>query len=365
MTLNSLSKKIQNYINTLIAERNEKLAILESLIEGVIATNSAHQITYANPISLKMLNIELEDLLQKPIHSLRPSTLSDLLEVCQQEQRVLTSNIEIKQGGRKLFLDVIASPKKEERGAVLILQDKSQHRLMIEMRKDFVANASHELKTPITIIRGFARNPPRQPRPPSHIIADITDKIVRNCERMTTLIKQLLTLADIENLPRSHLVRCNLHTLLQNCRQTILQIYPKAHIDIACPQEEIFYADADLIELALINLLTNAAKYSEEPASIHITASARNRRLETRHLRPRHRHPQRNLEHIFQRFYSVNKQQSKRMGRRPRPLHSPNHHRQTLRLHLLPVRGRQRLHLHHPPPPPPAKPFGGVRVREG
>ncbi|MDF2550388.1 MAG: putative sensor histidine kinase [Chlamydiales bacterium] len=314
MTLNTLSQKMQSYINTLIAERNEKLAILESLIEGVIATNSQMIITYANPTSLKMLSIDLEDLLQKPIQSIRPSALRDLLEVCQQERRVITSQLEIKQGGKKLYLDVIASPKKDQSGAVLILQDKSQHRRMIEMRKDFVANASHELKTPITIIRGFAETLHDNLNLPTPVVAEITDKIVRNCERMTALIKQLLTLADVENLPKSHLVRCNLHLLLQSCKQTILEIYPATHIDIDCDVEEVLFADAGLLELALINLLTNAAKYSEEPAQVRVSVQAENSHLKICISDQGIGIPPESLEHIFQRFYSVNKQQSKKMG---------------------------------------------------
>ena len=69
----------------------------------------------------------------------------------------MTDTISFMGEGNRIFIDIIAAPKRDGTGAILVLQDKTSHYRISEMREDFIANASHELKTPITIIKRFAR----------------------------------------------------------------------------------------------------------------------------------------------------------------------------------------------------------------
>ncbi|MFQ5729512.1 MAG: PAS domain-containing protein, partial [Waddliaceae bacterium] len=145
-TLNSLSVRIRKHINTLTLERNEKEAVLESLVEGVIAVDNEMKITFANTMATKFLGLKketvLEHLAKEMLHS---GKCSYLLEECQKEGRVLTDTLELKLRGKKIWLDLVAAPTKDKTGAILVLQDKTEHYKIIEMRKDFIANASHEL----------------------------------------------------------------------------------------------------------------------------------------------------------------------------------------------------------------------------
>ena len=100
------------------------------------------------------------------------------------------------------------------------------------MRRDFIANASHELKTPITVIRGFAEALHDNPGLPLETQREVTNKIVRSCNRMTALIKDLLTLADIENIPSSRLSHCSLTELSEQCRTMLLEAFPDAIVTI-------------------------------------------------------------------------------------------------------------------------------------
>ncbi len=120
------------------------------------------------------------------------------------------------------------------------LSMKIQHQIntlnkMLEMRKDFVANASHELKTPITIIRGFAETLHDNPTLPEETRIDVTSKIVRNCQRMTALIKDLLILSDVENIPSSYLSPCDIKELTKKCCTMLLEVFPEAQISCRCP----------------------------------------------------------------------------------------------------------------------------------
>jgi two-component system, OmpR family, phosphate regulon sensor histidine kinase PhoR len=322
-TLNSLSEKIRLQIKSLVEERNEKEAILESLGEGVIAVDAQMHVRYVNFTASKMLGIPKRHLLGKPFPSLLeeqkpPSPLiakaRSLLEACQEKETILTDSLSLADG-KKLYLDLIAAPKMHGEGAIIVLQDKSSHHKVLEMGKDFVANASHELRTPITIIRGFAETLQDLPKISPEMLSDITEKIVRNCQRMDTLVKNLLTLADIENLPKTRFKPCDLLSLIDNCRHLLLSVYPEAQFSIEKKEDSlIIRADADLLELALMNLFDNAAKYSTPPAQISVQIQRLAEEVKIVISDRGIGIPASDLEHIFERFYTVDKAHSRRLG---------------------------------------------------
>jgi two-component system phosphate regulon sensor histidine kinase PhoR len=317
MTLNSLSSKIQKHIFSLTQERNEKEAILESLIEGVIAVDSDMHITYANDMAVKQLDMPRESLLGQKFNITHQAKCYDLLTRCQADKVVLTDDLTItKDNSSKIYLDVLAAPKGASQGAILVMQDKSTHYKLLEMRKDFIANASHELKTPITIIRGFAETLHDNPGLPIDVRISVTEKIVNNCQRMTTLIKDLLTLSDVENIPLSRLDEFDVYELLEKCCSDILRVYSDAHINLYRTPEEamLIIADESLIELALMNLIENAAKYSQNPAQINIHVEKIEKNIKLTIADKGIGIPEADLEHIFERFYTVNKAHSRKMG---------------------------------------------------
>ncbi|MFI5343585.1 MAG: ATP-binding protein [Chlamydiales bacterium] len=315
MTLNILSAKVQKHIDTITNERNEKEAILESLVEGVIAVDENLMITYANHMANKLINPNQINLIGQKFEILEQKQCCELLQKCQIEHRPLIDTMEIYQNGKKLYLDIVAASKKDNMGAIIVLQDKTAHYKIFEMRRDFIANASHELKTPITVIRGFAEALHDNPGLERETQEKITEKIVRNCNRMTALIKDLLTLADIENIPSSRLSPCDLFALTDYCHSMVLEAFPDAQITIDKLQEEIkLVADADLLELAIMNLIENAAKYSSRPAHINITLDDKPDHIEIRISDQGIGIPLADQEHIFDRFYTVDKAHSQKMG---------------------------------------------------
>ncbi|MEI8365600.1 MAG: ATP-binding protein [Parachlamydiaceae bacterium] len=316
MTLNSLSNKIQKHIDNLTAERNEKEAILESLVEGVVAVDGEMRVTYANSMAIHLLNLELKGLCGHHFSEAQEPQSYALLQSCQNEKKLCTGSSMIMHGNTKIYLDIVAAPIGGGLGAILVMQDKSSHYRLLEMRKDFIANASHELKTPITIIRGFAEMLHDNPELPLSITEEITAKIVKNCHRMTGLITDLLTLSDIENIPLSRLTECNLFDIIQLCCDTVQNIYPDAKITLNVPTEEEFVLQMDpsLMELAFINLIQNAAKYSLPPAIIDLSLRKVDGQIEITVADQGIGIPKEDLEHIFERFYTVNKAHSKKLG---------------------------------------------------
>ncbi len=321
-TLNSLSERVKSHIQSLTNERNEKEAILEALGEGVLAVDQEMCISYANSMAISFLGLD-----KSPAGQFFPKTahpkLFELLERCRSSSQVVNDAIEISLYDKKCYLNVVASPrasraypKERHRGVILILQDKSIHYKILQMRQNFIANASHELKTPITIIRGFAEMLEDNPDLPKETIADIVNKIVKNCHRMTKIIRNLLTLADIENLPSSRLATCDLLDLTKTCKNTLLSLYPHVHVSMNYEVDRRYdlFADSDLLEVAIMNLLDNAAKYSKQDPEIAISIEKIPSYIQLRISDNGIGIPKQDLENVFQRFYRVNKTESKKHG---------------------------------------------------
>lgn len=320
-TFNSLTQRIENQIASLTHAKNEKSAILESLVEGVIAVDQDQVVIYMNKAAGVLLDINNKTLVGKNFSLVGLSACEELIREAQKKQEpvVLVLKPERKQ---KRFLEAVAVPRGneargEDGGAILVLQDKTGLHKIIELGRDFIANASHELKTPITIIRGFAETLYDHPELSREVYREITEKIVSNCQRMDTLVKNLLTLAAVdEQLPRSRLQECDFVDLAEEATQTILVVHPEAQIKIETKGEEPFYlmADSDLMHQAILNLLDNAVKYSKQPAQITVLIEKGPSDIYLHISDKGIGIPQEDLDRIFERFYAVDKSHSRSMG---------------------------------------------------
>lgn len=312
-TLNSLSGKIQRQINTLTTERNEKEAILESLVEGVIAVDINMVATYANLSSLQLLDIKYGDLVGRSLVTFKHQKCYALLIACQKERKVLTDTLVLGTADKKVYLDLVAAPKKENAGAILVIEDKSIHNRMLQMRKDFIANASHELKTPLTIIQGFAETLHDMPELPKETIVEITAKIMRNSNRMSMLIKDLLTLSDTED-HSMRLEKVDINAIIENCVSLLQDAYPDAAIILDLAPDITVLGINNLLEMTLMNLIENALKYSPAPAYVKIIAVKTLNGITITISDKGIGIPPADLPHIFERFYTVDKAHSRKLG---------------------------------------------------
>ncbi len=314
---NSLTEQVQKQVDSLVRQRKETENILESLKEGVIATDENGKVVFVNQSASYMLGVSRENMMMKFLFTAR----TPLAEKCDELIRKALENGEtfvetfaIREKGPR-FYDLISSPFTFERGAILVLQDKTSQYRTVEMGKDFVANASHELRTPITIIRGFAETLQDLPDLSQEMLLEITNKIVQTCSRLDKLVKSLLTLADIENLSYERMQETDLISLAENCQRTLLTAHPNVHLTLNKDMDAAkIYAESDLIELSILNLLENAVKYSDAPAHIEMTIEEVGTEV---HLKITDRGigmSQRDLAHIFERFYTVNKVHSRKLG---------------------------------------------------
>ncbi len=308
-TLNSLNQRVQKQLDTAVNQQKETEGILDSLGEGVIAFDPTAKVTFANRVATQMLSVERGKTLgasglEEKCHEL-------VLQALQTAERTTESWTE--KGLR--YLELTSAPLVHQSGAILVLQDKTADRKIVEMGKDFIANASHELRTPITVLRGFAETLSDFPKLSPKVLAEIATKIVRTSERLDKLIKSLLTLADIENVPESRFVPIELVSLAENCKHLLLTAHPEVRLVLATYAPQVYVrGDPDLVDLSLMNLLENAVRYSPAPAEISLSLQECEGGIALRVADRGIGIPPQDLPHIFGRFYTVDKARSRKSG---------------------------------------------------
>jgi len=304
-TLNALSRKVQQQINHLIEEREEKEQVLESLVEGVVAVDRKLNVIYANTSALQifMAANEKEIFIGDP-ENLKKGSL-DMLKKCIMDEAPLTDLLEFDEEKGTRYFQRIAVPIKGLSGAILVLQDQTSQHRVIEMKREFVANASHELRTPITIIQGFAETLQEPELLSKEQINIVVEKITRNCERMTTLIEELLLLSDIEHLPEERIEECDLLFLLNKCKDQVLEAWSGAEIEIDSHglTEVNIYGIPNLLERALFNLMENGIKYSRDLLFVKVDIREQKKSFEISFIDKGIGIPPEDLDLIFTRFY--------------------------------------------------------------
>lgn len=318
-TLNSLTEKIEMQIANLMYQKKETEGILQSLGEGVIALDTQAKATFANEVSCRLLGVCHDAILGHPLNEIRGAEgLSKkchelILQVLQTSE--MTTDTWVLSRENPLFLHLISMPRAEQKGAILVLQDKTSDYKMVQMGKDFIANASHELRTPITIIRGFAETLQDIPNLSPKMLKEITTKIVYTCERLNHLVKSLLILADAENFLENRLKQIDLLPLLDNCAYMLLLVHPTVHLSIQNHLPKIFVAaDGDLLDLAIMNLLENSVKYSNPPVQIKISLEIVGACVQISITDQGIGISEGDLSQVFNRFYTVDKARSRKFG---------------------------------------------------
>lgn len=316
MALNSLTERVQKQIQESHEKDKDMEGILDSLNEGVIACNASANVIFVNQVACKMLSISRSAMVGKSLYYL--GDREGIFQRCHEIvlQALQTSEpITQRWTEKDIYFDLVAAPLIHQTGAILVLQNKTSDYKVLEMGKNFIANASHELRTPITIIRGFAEMLQNVSHLSPQKKIDITDKIVRTCDRLDKLVKSLLTIADLENLSKENFRACNLISLVDNCKHLLLTAYPRVEVTVSYSSEEVsIIGDADLLDLAIMNLLENGVKYSSVPVQLVIGIRKTEHCAEIEIIDKGIGIPAVDLPHIFDRFYTVDKARSRKSG---------------------------------------------------
>jgi len=322
-TMNTMADQLEERLNSVVQERNQREAVLSSMVEGVLAVDTEGRIISLNKAAAHFFQgLEPSAAKGQSVEEVfRNVTLQKFIgevlaakETCECELHLQNSPVSDLQVRGANLLGV----QGERIGAVVVFNDVSRLRRLENVRRDFVANVSHELKTPITSIKGFvetlldgAMNDPAE--------ADRFLKIVsKQANRLNAIIEDLLTLSRLEQGGEADMdmQSVGLNGLLSSAAETCSRRAGEKEIaiNVDCRDGLSAVVNPPLIEQALINLISNAVKYSEpgSPVTVHAYAEAGETILSVKDqgygIEDKH------IARLFERFYRVDKGRSRQEG---------------------------------------------------
>lgn len=323
-TLNHMAVQLDDRIRTITEQRNEQQAILTSMVEGVFAIDRDETVIHMNEAAGRLFGVDPRFAQNKPLQAVvRNTRLLAFVTQSLESRDLQETDIELDWEGQVRYLQtrgtVLRNTHKESIGAVFVLYDVTRLRKLETMRRDFVANVSHELKTPITSIKGFvetlldgALESPEDARRFLGIVS-------KQAERLNAIIEDLLSLSRIEQDSDTGAIvtqECHLREVLENA---IGDCAPKAtqkgiRIDLDCAKELIANVNPPLLEEAVVNLVDNAIKYSDPEKRILISAAQSSGAMTIQVRDEGKGIDQQYLPRLFERFYRVDKARSRQMG---------------------------------------------------
>jgi two-component system phosphate regulon sensor histidine kinase PhoR len=321
---NSMADNLRARMETIIRDHNQLLAILGGMVEGVIAVDSAERVVHMNQAAGTILHISPEESIGKHIWEVtRARAVVEIVTGTTHGTTEMTREARIVEQYGDQVIKMNAAPlrnsKEEPSGAVVVLHDVTELQRLENIRRDFVANVSHELKTPITTIKGFVetlRDGALDDRQQAERFLAI---VARHADRLHAIIEDLLSLSRLEQnaqateVPRADTALIDVfQNAVQDCtakaavRQVVIMPSCKANLR-AC-------INAPLVEQAIVNLLDNAINYSKAGSTVWLDACRLDNEVAIRVRDEGIGIPQEHLPRLFERFYRVEKARSRDHG---------------------------------------------------
>ncbi len=320
VSLNDSAARLDRAIRTLREERNLSAAILGSMVEGVAVVNSAERLLFANEGFAGIL--ELDSPPQPGSSLVEVVRQTELLEAVRDvlkgaprvEAEIITGTLR-----QRFFAATVASVKATENsGAVVVLHDITDLRKLERVRRDFVANVSHEFKTPLTAIRGFAETLLAGAMDDPQNRVRFLQIILEHSRRLARLTDDLLELSkmDADRLDLE-VDRLSASQLVQSCVETAQRLAneKRLRVSINLPQSlPDIVADRRRIAEVLQNLLDNAMQYTPSGGEIVVAASSDGQEVTFTVSDTGIGIPQVDQPRIFERFYRVDVARSREVG---------------------------------------------------
>jgi len=316
VALNSLSDRVGEQLAQVRSERNRLQEILASMSDGILVTDEERRVWLVNPAFRSLFDIGAVSDGRGLLETTRQPGLESLVERCEVEAAVVTEDSLPLDNGRVL----VASASPVSTGGVLVLvHDVTERVHLAETRRDFVANVSHEIKTPLTAIRGLAETLREGALSEPQTAVRFTERILGQCARLEALLADLLPLARMEGAEEQGIEfgEVDLDALI---RRAVEDVMPTAEargvtveLDLADGLPGLV-GDPESLNQLVLNLLNNGVKYNREGGSVRLRARHEPGRLLIEVEDSGIGMPTESISRIFERFYRVDKGRARDEG---------------------------------------------------
>jgi len=322
--LNRMANEIDRRMREIVEQRRNVDAVLASMREGVVAIDTEERVINVNQAAAAMLKRPVDRVKGRLLREVvRNTELHRLVQKALETGQAVEADIVFKQLDERI-LHTQATRLSDDRergiGMLIVLSDVTQLRRLERMRQDFAANVSHEIKTPLTAIKGFVEtlqmDEDGDPAERRQFLA-IIEKHVR---RLTAIIEDLLKLSRLEQVRSAEGIAVAPHTVADVLRDAVSLCRQNAEaksimLNIDCQPELTAPMDPQLMVQALTNLIDNAINYSDAGSRVDIAAAAQSDggvRIDVRDTGIGI--PKKHLPRLFERFYRVDQARSRQQG---------------------------------------------------
>ena len=323
-----VAKKILEPAEKLINESEENVkevstqkkqieTMLLHMTDGILAFDMDGKISLTNPAATRLLRIMPEDDTFEKIFG-KYNIDVNLEKVIYLENWTSTAQrATIGDHYIYMFFAPLRNEDETPNGVIVVIQDITEHVKLDNMRKEFVADVSHELKTPITSIMGYA-DTLLEGEYDKETQEKFLNVISTEARRMAKLVTDLLTLSKYDNdEDRTKKVEFDLGELVKKCQEKLQIEMKKKHQNAECfvtANIPLVYADKDGIERVVLNIITNSIKYTQEKGTIKMYVGYIYNDAYVKIIDNGLGIPEEDLNRIFERFYRVDKSRTREMG---------------------------------------------------
>ncbi len=323
---NSMSDQLADRVaemqrkNREVAENSERLrTVLAGMVEGVLAVDQSFRILFANRAVARFFDISSTEVVGRPVFEvIRKTEVIDLVRETLRGESSKSAEIQLSRSQQDVKLFANALPGNPCPGVVLVFHDVTELRRLENLRRDFVSNVSHELKTPLASIQAYASTLLDGALEDEAVNRRFLEQIEDQVDRLHTLILDLLSLAKIESghevfdlmpVPLDELAESVLSGIQQRADAKNVRLNLEA-------SDRILYvnADAEGLRTILDNLVDNALKYTPSEGEITIGWYAESNQIVILVQDTGCGIPMQDHQRIFERFYRVDKARSRELG---------------------------------------------------
>ena len=321
--LNRMAESCREQMETIKTDRNKLAVILSGMTEGVVAVNEDGRVMHLNEAAERLLSAPRAESLGRPIWEItRVREVSEMLSAALRDKTEIQRNLQVTSREKIRFIEMRASPLYGGQGtlvgAVAVLRDVTELHRLETVRREFVANASHELKTPITAIRGLVETLIDDKELDYSRRERFLCKIKEQSLRLSSIVTDLLTLSRLESESNEmRRVAVDLREVILATAKTFAAMAEDRGIamETQVPNASVeVLGDEEALCQVVSNLLDNAIKYTPEGGRVWVRLylQGADAVIEVQDtgvgIEPKDR------ERIFERFYRVDKARSRELG---------------------------------------------------
>ncbi|EIB2903052.1 PAS domain-containing protein [Listeria monocytogenes] len=321
ISVNTLAESLETQMFEIKQNEQRLNVIVQNLVSGVMLINVDKQVIMTNRTMYQILG-ETE-ITGKPFYEVIKSfALSQLIEATFETKTIQQKEI-ILYFPREMILDASVSPilgeNGEITGIILLLHDITQIRHLENVRSEFVTNVSHELKTPVTALKGFAETLLDGAMYDEVLLKKFLTIIKEESDRLHRLIMDILALSRIEQNPVAENVELvDVDEVIEQSARTIFEMATEKNIRVTIPEKTsesvMIETDRDKLQQIIINLLSNAINYTPVDGKVEVKLIEQEAEVIIEVTDNGIGIPAKDIDRVFERFYRVDKARSRHSG---------------------------------------------------